>query len=266
MSGKLRFNCRVPAIQQLLFPDPRPLVERLGRSFFTSLPRSPGVYLMHDASDVVLYVGKAKNLRHRLGCYRVANPDRLPRRHLRLLRLVARITCEECRDESAALRREAQLLLSLKPRFNRAGVWEGPRRFLLWRAQSDGLELAVTGEKKDGWSHAGPAGNQMIYLHRALVRLLWCRLHPQRGLVGMPPGWFQGGHGMQVLIPQTNGETANEAANLLSQLAGGNLQALAPWLLTALKPLEQQSAEEDLDFVTKHFARLSLRKNFPGGG
>ena len=46
---------------------------------------------MHDAADVVLYVGKAKNLRKRLNNYRVANSDRMARRHLRLLRAVVRI-------------------------------------------------------------------------------------------------------------------------------------------------------------------------------
>ena len=45
--------------QMLLFPDPRPLVERLGAEFFRQAPERPGVYLMRDAADTVLYVGKA---------------------------------------------------------------------------------------------------------------------------------------------------------------------------------------------------------------
>ena len=57
--------------QLLLFPDPQPLVERLGRDFFR---QAPEVYLMRDAADTVLYVGKAKSLRQRLANYRVANP------------------------------------------------------------------------------------------------------------------------------------------------------------------------------------------------
>src|SRR5437868_5403762 len=126
--------------QILLIPDPRPLVEQLGAAFFRQVPEAPGVYLMRDAADAVLYVGKAKNLRKRLGSYRVANPERMPRRHLRMLRLVRRIELQHCESETAALSRESELLLSLRPRFNRAGTWKGPSRFLAWRLQPAGLE------------------------------------------------------------------------------------------------------------------------------
>ncbi|MGN6644393.1 MAG: nucleotide excision repair endonuclease, partial [Verrucomicrobiota bacterium] len=72
----------------------------------------------------VLYVGKAKNLRKRLGSYRVANPERLPRRIIRLLHRVTRIEWDECVDESAARFREELLIAVLQPRFNAAGkVW-----------------------------------------------------------------------------------------------------------------------------------------------
>src|SRR5258707_8460303 len=116
--------------QILLFPDPRPLVERLGKQFFQQAPQCPGVYLMRDPTDSVLYVGKAKNLRKRLASYRVANPDRMPRRHLRLLRAVARIELQECADESSALARESELLRTMRPKFNRAGTWPGRPRFV----------------------------------------------------------------------------------------------------------------------------------------
>jgi predicted GIY-YIG superfamily endonuclease len=119
--------------QLLLIPDPRPLEERLGEGFFHDVPKRAGVYLMREAADKVLYVGKAKNLRQRLQSYRIANPDRMPRRHLRMLRQVARIEFEFCPGESAALERESELLRSLKPRFNRAGVWPGKTTFLVWR-------------------------------------------------------------------------------------------------------------------------------------
>ena len=194
----------MPASQTLLLPDPRPLVERLGQEFFRQLPERPGVYLMRDAVEVVLYVGKAKSLRHRLSSYRVANPDRMGRRHLRLLRQVVRIELLECADETAALAKEAELLRTLKPKFNRAGVWAGPPRFLLWRTGANGLELAIAKTPATGWQDFGPHGNGVIYLRAALVRLLWYTLNPSSGSTNMPAGWW---HGRLATVASLGGST-----------------------------------------------------------
>ena len=139
--------------QLLLIPDPRPLVERLGLSFFRHLSERPGVYLMRDAQENILYIGKAKNLRQRLNNYRIANPDRMPRRHLRMLRHVARIELQECADETAALAKESELLRALKPKFNRAGVWPGKARFLAWHRHHERITFVITETPEAGWSH-----------------------------------------------------------------------------------------------------------------
>lgn len=113
--------------QLWLLPPPRPLVDRFGDTFFRELPIGPAVYLMCGATEGVLYVGKAKNLRNRLSSYRVANPERLPRRIIRLLHQVTRIEWDECPTETAARQREELLIAVLAPRFNRAGkVFERP--------------------------------------------------------------------------------------------------------------------------------------------
>jgi excinuclease UvrABC nuclease subunit len=114
--------------QLWLFDPPQPLVERLGKDFFRALPSGPGVYFMCGASEGVLYVGKARNLRKRLSSYRVANPERLPHRIIRLLHRVTRIEWDECRTEEAACNREEILISVLNPRFNGAGkVFESPK-------------------------------------------------------------------------------------------------------------------------------------------
>ncbi len=110
--------------QLWLLPPPRPLVDRLGEDFFRQLPDRPGVYLLCGPQEGVLYVGKAKSLRRRLGNYRVANPERMSRRIIRLLYQVTRIEWDECPSEAAARHREELLIVTLHPKFNAAGkVW-----------------------------------------------------------------------------------------------------------------------------------------------
>ena len=251
--------------QMLLFQDPRPLVERMGLEFFRQAPQRPGVYLMRDGTGTVLYAGKAKNLRKRLASYRVANPDRMPRRQLRLLRAVERIDLEECLDEASALARESELLRSLRPRFNRAGTWPGMPRFLSWRMMEDGLALAVTGERKAEWHNHGPFGAGAIPLRAALVRLLWCVLEPERRLWGIPGGWFSGRHGVTAIIPRqaTLGTQFEEAGRLLNELFAGEVEPLVGWIrdrtATQTHPLEVAVRETDLETVTAFASRLEAK-------
>jgi excinuclease ABC subunit C len=112
------------ASQLWLFPPPRTLAERFGDDFFRALPERPGVYFFCGHEAGVLYVGKARNLRKRLGSYRVANPERLGRRMIRLLNLTVRIEFDICPTETSAIHREEELIAALLPKFNRAGkVW-----------------------------------------------------------------------------------------------------------------------------------------------
>jgi len=85
-------------------------------------------------------------------------------------------------DAASALARESELLRTLRPRFNRAGTWPGPARFPAWRATDEGLDVAVLVAPEPGWLCHGPIGAGVVRLRAAFLRLLWCALHPQRGL------------------------------------------------------------------------------------
>jgi hypothetical protein len=252
--------------QILLFPDPRPLVERLGAEFFRQAPEGPGVYLMRDAASEVLYVGKAKSLRKRLASYRVANPDRLRRRHLRLLRRVARIELLECHDERAALARESELLRELRPRFNRAGTWPGVRRFVVWRAAEHRLELAVTVAVEPGWSFYGPMGTGAIHLRALLVRLCWCALQPDRGLAAMPEGWFRGrlAETASIRAQPGTGPGLKEIVRQLENLFSGFPEPFATWIRdrTAAQnhPFEAATREADLEVLGDFAERIAQKR------
>ena len=244
--------------QLLLLADPRPLVERLGADFFRNAPAQAGVYLMRDAADVVLYVGKAKSLRKRLASYRVANPERLRRRHLRLLHSVARIELEECPDEVSALRREAELLRTLRPRFNRAGTWTGAPRFLGWRSSEAGIAFLVSETEQRDWAwFQRPLGAGAVHLRAVLMRLLWCALHAGRGFAGMPSGWARGVFGENAAVPRfgANEQRYAEADGVLANFFAGQPEPFLEWSRACATqeqcPFERASREVDIEAIAE---------------
>jgi excinuclease ABC subunit C len=87
-----------------------------GKAFVSTLTSAPGVYRHFDAAGELLYVGKAGNLRKRVGSYFLK-----PRMELRIAAMVAQIARVEItvtRTEGEALLLESQLIKSLKPRYN----------------------------------------------------------------------------------------------------------------------------------------------------
>jgi len=248
----------VRPIQQLLFPDPRPLVERLGRDFFRQLPLCPGVYLMRDAADAILYVGKAKNLRKRLGSYRVANPDRMARRHLRLLRAVVRIEIQECASESCALARESELLRTLRPKFNRSGTWAPPPRFLAWQAAEERISLAVLQTPATDWRLEKARGTGATMLRAILARLLWLAVYPQFGLAGLPVGWLDGKLAAETVIHC--GPLSVAVKENLQKIFIGRSNGFCEWIrarqMNDLQPFERAWIEAELEFLEAAFPPL----------
>ena len=241
----------------LLLPDPRPLDERLGGKFFRHAPKRSGVYLMRDAADRVLYVGKAKNLQQRLRNYRIANPDRLPRRQLRMLREVARIEFQFCPGESAALKRESQLLRSLKPKFNRAGVWPGKTKFLVWRLVDEKLELAVAEVPETGWQRFGPMGSGVAHLHGTLARMLWLAMNPARAFNELPAGWAHGRLAEKAIIqcgPAVE-KVANDLASFFWEIPDGFLFWLESQFVARTHPFERVMIEVELEILKDFSAR-----------
>ncbi len=80
-----------------------------------NLPRHPGIYLMKDKNDHVIYVGKSKNLRNRVRSYFGKNVDY---KTGRLVENIADIEFVLTDNEGEAFVLESNMIKKYRPRFN----------------------------------------------------------------------------------------------------------------------------------------------------
>ncbi len=115
------------------------------------LPHSPGVYRYYDSEGVVIYIGKAKDLRKRVAQYFVS-PERLNTKTRALVSKISDIQYSVVDSESDALLLENNLIKQYKPRYNillkdsKTYPWicvtgeTYPRVFLTRRTPKDGSQ------------------------------------------------------------------------------------------------------------------------------
>jgi excinuclease ABC subunit C len=122
------------------------------------VPHAPGVYVMRDRLDRVIYVGKARDLRKRLSNYFLPSATR--KADLKTRALIVSIWSFDLhllRSETEALLLEGKLIKEFRPRYNIS--FRDDKRFLLVRVHfgDEFPRLGLTRLKKDdGASYYGP--------------------------------------------------------------------------------------------------------------
>src|SRR5215470_1384444 len=91
---------------------------KFGAGFLESLPGSPGVYLVYDHDDELVYVGKAKNLRRRLSQYRINLQRKKFTRMRGIVKEAARIEIRHAETDLDACLAETLLIQKHRPRWN----------------------------------------------------------------------------------------------------------------------------------------------------
>ena len=145
---------------------------RIIADFVHTLPRKPGVYRMIAADGEVLYVGKAKSLRSRVGSY--TQPTRLATRLIRMVSATRTMEFSVTGSEAEALLLENNLIKRFRPRFNVLLRDDKSFPYIVIRRDTDWPQLAKhRGTREPGNEYFGPfasatAVNRTLYaLQRA---------------------------------------------------------------------------------------------------
>lgn len=110
----------IEAVTAALYPDPISInfdAYAFDEAFLSALPELPGVYIMRDREGGVIYVGKAVNLRRRVGSYFARRSER-PEKTQRILDRIWSMEVETVGSELEALLLESKLIALCQPEFN----------------------------------------------------------------------------------------------------------------------------------------------------
>ena len=104
------------------------------RERLKTVPTRPGCYLMRDRRGVIIYVGKAKNLRRRVLSYFRPGAKHAPKVRS-MVNTVADLEFVTVRNDAEALLTEANLIKKYKPQFNI--LMRDDKRYLALRADPE---------------------------------------------------------------------------------------------------------------------------------
>lgn len=121
------------------------------------LPSLPGVYMMKDSLDSIIYVGKSKNLKSRIGSYFQNSKSHSPK----VVKLVKNIKDFEYKltdTEFEAFMLECKLIKEIKPIYNK--LMKSPKSYSYIKIkiseQCPDIEISNEANKDDGNLYFGP--------------------------------------------------------------------------------------------------------------
>jgi excinuclease ABC subunit C len=159
------------------------------RSKLHDVPHQPGVYVMRDRLNRVIYVGKARDLRKRLSNYFTPARSKLADRKTRaLIESIWDFDVHTVRNEGESLILEMRLIKDFRPRYNVS--FKDDKRYLLLKVQMSDMfpRFTLTRLKKDdGARYFGP------FAHAGALRVTL--------------NWMNREFGLRVCRPLVPGET-----------------------------------------------------------
>jgi len=225
------------------------------------LPNRPGVYLMHDANDQIIYVGKAKILKNRVKQYFQTGI----RRSSKIELMIGRIAWFEyivVDSELEALVLENNLIKEHSPKYNTMLKDSKTYPYIKVTVGEDYPRVLLTREqKKDKARYFGPYAlsgsiNSMIELIRKLFRIRTCNRSLPKDIGKERPCLY---HQIGQCDAPCNGEISKEdyrtsverVLKFLSRDYDDVLKMLKGKMLTASEKLEFEKAAEYRDLMAR---------------
>src|SRR5215213_6594656 len=209
------------------------------------VPHKPGVYLMRDRFNRVIYVGKARDLRKRVGSYFM--PSKLAQADLKTQAMLAAVWDFETftvRSEAESLLLEGKLIKEFRPRYNIS--FRDDKRFLLVKVDptEEWPRFRLARFKKDDgaryfgpYAHAGALRQTLNFMRKKFGVLTFGRGSPTER--ELKSSTYQ----VPVRLSETTAEQYRERVAQAAEFLEGHSREMID-LLSA----EMQKAAEKLDF------------------
>lgn len=191
------------------------------------LPERPGVYIMRDAADKVIYVGKSRNLKNRVSQYFGNNEKNL--KTMRMASSVRRFECIHCDTEMEALTLENTLIKQYSPRYNIR--LKDAKSYPYIKLTSEAYPKLVMTRKRDddGGKYFGPySGVKTVYSVISLMNktfgLYSCnKRFPEDFCKGRPCLNYQMGQCLGVCTGRVSREEYAVGVNSVNEVLRGNV-------------------------------------------
>lgn len=223
------------------------------------LPEQPGVYLMHDASDEIIYVGKAINLKNRVRQYFQTVRNRSPKieKMITLIRYFEYIITD---SELEALVLENNLIKEYAPKYNTMLTDDKTYPFIKVTVSEPYPRLLLTRQmKRDGAKYFGPftsagAVRDTIDLLQKLYHIRQCnkKLPKEQG-IGRPCLYYQMKQCPAPCQNYISEEAYRESVQGVLDFLNGNtkqvIQELEEKMRLAAEEFEYEQAAEYRDLI-----------------
>lgn len=241
------------------------LYKRTLRAMVDKLPLTPGVYLMKNAAGEILYIGKAKALRKRVGSY-LTNRGALPKIAI-LMGQVREIDHIDTPAEVDALLLEAHLIRKYQPKYNQE--LKDDKSYPLLRITREKFpRISMTRQRNErGAVTYGPYTDARLL--RQAVDLI-NSLFPIRKCLTLPKCACLYYHIGQCIAPCVKPEVKPEYDRLIEEIKkflGGGKRSFMEYLTERMNRASRELRFEDAQFFKEQIEALGKlqKKRFRPG-